>query len=177
MMIKRITRTVPLVLTLLLSTSLTGCGLTQGVTDGSKSLAKTVFYKKVKVVHLEFRARSALNPDEDGMALATRVQVYQLKDRKVFDKAGYNALVEDAAAILSDDLVEKKEIQVRPGQTVAFTMPMDEQAQYVAIVAQYRTPDIRKNDWRLVLSRDDLDPDDARVIEMARYSLILQAKK
>jgi type VI secretion system protein VasD len=55
-------------------------------------------------------------------------------------------------------------------------MPIDEQAQYVAVVAQYRTPDVRKNDWRLVLTRDDLDPDDTRVIEMARYSLILQEK-
>lgn len=50
-------------------------------------------------------------------------------------------------------------------------MPIDEQAQYVAVVAQYRTPDVRRNDWRLVLTRDDLDPDDARVIEMAKNTL------
>lgn len=174
MMIKRIT--LPLAL-MLLTPLLSGCGLTQGVTDGSKSVAKAVFYKKVKVVHLQFRARSELNPDEDGMALATRVQVYQLRDRKAFDKAGYNALVEDAEATLSNDLVAKKEIQVRPQQRATFTMPMDEQTQYVAVVAQYRTPDVRRNDWRLVLTRDDLDPDDARVIEMAKYSLVLQAKK
>ncbi len=177
MMIKRKSHTLPLLLTLLFTTFLTGCGLTQGVTDGSKSVAKAVFYKKVKVVHLQFRARAELNPDEDSMALATRVQVWQLKDRKAFDKADYNALVDNAEATLSDDLVAKKEIQVRPEQTLTFTMPMDEQAQYVAVVAQYRTPDVRKNDWRLVLSRDDLDPDDARVIEMAKYSLVLQAKK
>jgi type VI secretion system protein VasD len=174
MMKKRIT--LPLAL-MLLTSLLSGCGLTQGVTDGSKSVAKAVFYKKVKVVHLQFRARAELNPDEDGMALATRVQVYQLKDRKAFDKAGYNALEGDVEATLSDDLVIKKEIQVRPQQAVTFTMPMDEQAQYVAVVAQYRTPDVRRNDWRLVLTRDELDPDDARVIEMAKYSLVLQAKK
>ncbi|MFG6657411.1 type VI secretion system lipoprotein TssJ [Scandinavium sp. M-37] len=168
MMIKRIT--LPLAL-MLLTPLLNGCGLTQGVTDGSKSVAKAVFYKKVKVVHLQFSARAELNPDEDGMALATRVQVYQLKGRKAFDKAGYNALVEDAEATLSDDLVAKKEIQVRPQQSAIFTMPMDEQAQFVAIVAQYRTPDVRKNNWRLVLTRDELDPDDARVIEMAKNTL------
>ncbi len=85
-------------------------------------------------------------------------------------------LVENAEATLSNDLVAKKEIQVRPQQAVTFTMPMDEQAQYVAVVAQYRTPDVRRNDWRLVLTRDDLDPDDARAIEMAKYSLVMQAK-
>lgn len=169
MIIKHIT--LPLALTLLLTPLLSGCGLSQSVTDGSKNVAKAVFYKKVNVVHLQFRARAELNPDEDGMALATRVQVYQLKDRKAFDKAGYSALVEDAEASLSNDLVAKKEIQVRPQQSVTVTMPMDEQTQYVAVVAQYRIPDVRRNDWRLVLSRDDLDPDDAQVIEMSKYKM------
>jgi type VI secretion system protein VasD len=177
MMIKHITRTVPLALSLLFITLLSGCGLTQSVADGSKSVAKAMFYKKVKVVHLQFRARAELNPDEDGMALATRVQVYQLKDRKVFDNADYSTLAGNAEATLSEGLAAKKEIQVRPQQSVTFTMPMDEQAQYVAIVAQYRLPDVRKNDWRLVLTRDELDPDEPRVIEMAEYSLILQVKK
>jgi type VI secretion system protein VasD len=133
-------------------------------------------YKKFKVAYPKFHARADLNPHEDGMALATRVQVYQLKDCKAFDKADYNALVDSAEVALSDDLAAKKEIQVRPEQIINFTMPMDELAQYVAIVAQYRTPDVRRNDWRLVLSRDDLDPDDVLRIEMARYSLILQEK-
>jgi type VI secretion system protein VasD len=167
-------RTIFPTLTLLPSLVLTGCGLTQSVTDGTRSVAKAVFYKKVKTVRLEFRARAALNPDEDGMPLATRVQVFTLKDRQTFDKADYGTLVEDAEHTLSADLVAKKEIQVRPEQTLAFTMPMDEQAQYVAIVAQYRTPDVRKNNWRLELSRDSLDPDKAQVIEMARYEIKLQ---
>ncbi|ELN2578000.1 type VI secretion system lipoprotein TssJ [Enterobacter kobei] len=107
------------------------------------------------------------------MALATRVQVYQLKDRKVFDKSDYNALVDSADVTLSEDIVAKKEIQVRPEQIINFTMPMDELAQYVAIVAQYRTPDVRRNDWRLVLSRDELDPDDVLRIEMSKYLLTL----
>ncbi|MFJ5331681.1 hypothetical protein [Pectobacterium versatile] len=46
-------------------------------------------------------------------------------------------------------------------------MPMDEQTHYVAVVAQSRTPDVRKNDWRLVLSRDDIAPDEVRINEMA----------
>ncbi|MCW1828741.1 type VI secretion system lipoprotein TssJ [Enterobacter asburiae] len=171
MMIKHITRIVALALTL--TPLLSGCGLAQSVTDSSKKVAKAVFYKKVKVVHLQFRSRAELNPDEDGMALATRVQVYQLKDRKTFDKADYNALVDSADVTLSEDIVAKKEIQVRPEQTINFTMPMDEQAQYVAVVAQYRTPDVRKNDWRLVLARDDLDPGDVLRIEMSKYSLTL----
>lgn len=48
-------------------------------------------------------------------------------------------------------------------------MPMDEQAQFVAIVAQYRTPDIRKNDWRILLSREELDPDKSRVVGLEKH--------
>ncbi|MGV3344956.1 type VI secretion system lipoprotein TssJ [Enterobacteriaceae bacterium LUAb1] len=173
-MIKRI---LPLAITVLLTTLIIGCGLTQSVSNSTTSVAKAVFCKKVKTVHLAFRARAELNPDEDSMPLATRVQIVTLKERQAFDKADYSTLISDAEQTLSNDLVAKREIQVRPQQTVNFSMPMDEQAQYVAIVAEYRTPDGRRNDWRQVLTRDDLDPDKARVIEMARYSLIMQTEK
>lgn len=165
-----IQRTLPLMFAALVA----GCGLTQSVTDGTKDVAKAVFYKKVKTVHLEFRARAELNPDEDGMSLATRVQVFTLKDRQAFDKADYNTLISDAEHALSADMVAKKEVQIRPQQTLTFTMPMDEQAQFVAIVARYRTPDIRKNDWRVVLSREELDPDKVRVVDFTKYSTLMQ---
>lgn len=105
-----IQRTLPLMFAALVA----GCGLTQSVTDGTKDVAKAVFYKKVKTVHLEFRARAELNPDEDGMSLATRVQVLTLKDRQAFDKADYNTLISDAEHALSTDLVAKKKVQIRP---------------------------------------------------------------
>ncbi|MDR6351385.1 hypothetical protein Q3H59_002978 [Pantoea sp. SORGH_AS 659] len=42
------------------------------------------------------------------MSLATRVQVFTLKDRQAFDKADYNTLISDAEHALSADLVAKK---------------------------------------------------------------------
>jgi vacuolar-type H+-ATPase subunit F/Vma7 len=47
----------------LLAFSLAGCGVTQSVTDGTKSAFNAVFYKKIKVLHLDFTAREALNTD------------------------------------------------------------------------------------------------------------------
>ncbi|MDA6077655.1 hypothetical protein O0544_18950 [Edwardsiella anguillarum] len=35
----------------LLAFSLAGCGVTQGITDGTKSAFNAVFYKKIKVLH------------------------------------------------------------------------------------------------------------------------------
>ncbi|MFU0920971.1 type VI secretion system lipoprotein TssJ [Kluyvera sichuanensis] len=158
----------------LLALTLTGCGLTQRVSDGTTSVAKAIFYKQVKTLHLDLAARSALNPDEDGMPLATDVGVYQLKDRQTFDKADYAALQSDASTTLRADLLAEKDVQVRPGATVSLDMPLDEKAQYVALVAQFRTPDARKNSWRLVLTRDDLDPDKARTVSLEGNSLMLK---
>lgn len=45
----------------LLVFSLTGCGMTQGITDGTKLAFNAVFYKKIKMLHLDFTAREALN--------------------------------------------------------------------------------------------------------------------
>lgn len=159
---------------LLVVLTLTGCGLTQKVSDGTTSVAKAIFYKQVKNLHLDLAARTALNPDEDGMSLATDVWVYQLKDRQAFDKADYAALQSGANTLLSADLLAEKDLWVRPGSTVSLNMPLDEKAQYVALVAQFRSPDARKNDWRLVLARADLDPDKPRVIELEGHSMVLK---
>ena len=162
---------------LLLAFTLTGCGLTQSVSDGTKSVAKAIFYKQVKTLHLDFAARDGLNQDEDGMSLATDVTVYQLKDRQTFDKADYTALQGNAADLLKGDLLAEKTVWVRPGSAVSLDMPMDENAQYVAIVAQFRSPDIQHNTWRLVLTRADLDPDKPRIIEPENNTLVLKPVK
>lgn len=56
-------------------------------------------------------------------------------------------------------------------------MPMEEKAQYVAVAGMFMAPDQANNTWRVVLSRDDLDPDKARVIEAGNNRLMLKAVK
>ncbi|EGT0042297.1 type VI secretion system lipoprotein TssJ, partial [Cronobacter sakazakii] len=89
-----------------------------------------------------------------GMPLATDVWVYQLKDRQAFEKADYATLQSDADTVLGVDLVAEKDVWIRPGTTVSLDMPLDEETQYVALVAQFRSPDARKNDWRLATGAD-----------------------
>ena len=45
-------------------------------------------------------------------------------------------------------------------------MPMDEDAHFVAVVGLFNRPDQKENRWRLVLTRDELDPDTPRTIEL-----------
>lgn len=164
-------------LTLVACALLTGCGLTQTVTDGTVSLTKSIFYKKIKTLHLDFTPRAAANADGAQTPLATMVRVYQLKDRKAVDAADYQTLLRNADTVLKDDVLATKELLVMPNGSVTLNVPMDEDAQFVAVIGLFNRPDMQDNRWRLVLTRDDLDPDKPRTIELGEGWLSLAPLK
>ncbi|MBE4856210.1 type VI secretion system lipoprotein TssJ [Enterobacter cloacae complex sp. P40RS] len=164
----------------LLALSLTGCGVTQGIADGTKSAFNAVFYKKIKVLHLDFTAREALNTDSresNSLSEPVVVRVYQLKDRKTFDKTVYQQLLKDGDTILKADLLATREVVVKPGGDANLDMPMEEGAQFVAVVGLFRHPDMVNNTWKQVLRREDLDPDNPRILEAGNNHLTLQPLK
>ncbi|EXU74196.1 type VI secretion system lipoprotein TssJ [Erwinia mallotivora] len=151
---------------MLLCSLLTACGLTQTVSDGTVSVTRAIFYKKIKVLHLDFEPRAAINADESQTPLATMVQVYQLKDRQKVDAVDYQKLLRDADNTLKEDIVASKSLLVMPKGSVTLNMLMNEEAKFVAVVGLFNRPDMRNNSWKLVLSLDDLDPDKPRTIEL-----------
>ena len=164
----------------LLAFSLTGCGVTQGITDGTRSAFNSVFYKKIKVLHLDFTAREALNTDSresNSLSEPVVVRVYQLKDRKAFDKTVYQQLLMDGDMILKADLLATRDVVVKPGGDANLDMPMEEGAQFVAVVGLFRHPDIVNNTWKQVIQREDLDPDKPRILEAGNNHLALQPLK
>ena len=161
----------------LLAFSLAGCGVTQSITDSTKSVFNTVFYKKTKVLHLDFTARKALNTDareNNSLSEPVVIRVYQLKDRKTFDKTVYQQLLQDDASILKDDMLASRNVVVKPDGDASLDMPMEEGAKYVAVVGFFRHPDMEKNTWKLTIGREELEPDEARVIEAGNNSLTLK---
>ncbi|MFA1016288.1 type VI secretion system lipoprotein TssJ [Enterobacter sp. SAT-E-asb] len=156
---------------------LAGCGLTQSVTEGTVAVTKSIFYKQVKILHLDIRAREAVNSNAGGVALSTVVRIYQLKDRKTFDSTDYPSLFKDDSQAVKADLVAEKDIRLQPGGAVTVDMPMEKDAQYVAVAGMFMSPDLENNTWRVVLSRDELDPEKARVIDAGNNRLTLQALK
>ena len=164
----------------LLAFSLASCGVTQSVTDGTKSAFNAVFYKKIKVLHLDFTAREALNTDSresNSLSEPVVVRVYQLKDRKTFDKMVYQQLLKDGETILKADLLATRDVVVKPGGDANLSMPMEEEAKYVAVVGLFRHPDMINNTWKLVTEREDLDPDKPRILEAGNNHLTLQPLK
>lgn len=93
-------------------------------------------------------------------------RVYQLRDRKAVDAADYQTLLRNADTVLKDDMLALKELLVMPNGSVTLNMPMYEDAQFVAVVGLFNRPDMQDNRWCLVLTRDDLDPDTPRTIEL-----------
>lgn len=160
------------VLVLLLS----GCGLWQKVTDSTGTAVKSVFYKQIKTLHLDFTARTALNTDSREQQSASQpvmVRVYQLKDDKIFSQMVYEQLVSDGDNVLKADLLAERSMVVKPDSAVTLDMPLDEGAKFVAVVALFRQPDMAKGDWRQLLKREDLDPDKARKFTLDGHTLVL----
>ncbi|MCE9949719.1 type VI secretion system lipoprotein TssJ [Hafnia paralvei] len=159
---------------------LAGCGLTQSVADGTVSVTKSIFYKQIKTLHLDFNAREALNTDANDMSalsVPTMVRVYQLRDSKAFEQLDYQSLLVDGDASLKTDLLSSREVVVKPGTGALLNMPMEKEAKFVAVVGLFRMPDTQKNSWRLVIDREDLLPDDPRVIELGNNALSLKPVK
>ncbi|VVP59004.1 hypothetical protein PS870_05949 [Pseudomonas fluorescens] len=162
----------------MLGALLGGCGVTQTVSDATTSTAKAIFYKQVKTLHLDFTGRAALNTDVadmSGLSVPTMVRVYQLRDNKAVKKTTYDSVLSDSDSVLRADLLAQRTLVVKPGEGAQLNVPLDKDARFVAVVALFRTPDTQKNTWRLMLSRDELDPDQARVIELGNNQLILHA--
>ena len=151
----------------------TGCGLTQKVSEGTVSLTQSIFYKEIKTLHLDLSAREAANKNAQGIALSTVVRIYQLKDRKAFDSANYQSLFAQDSTVVKADLLAQKDVRVRPGESVAVDIPFENEAQYVAVAGMFISPDQSEDSWRVVLRREDLDPDKARVIELNSQALVL----
>ncbi|MCW8278241.1 type VI secretion system lipoprotein TssJ [Pseudomonas sp. PCH199] len=156
---------------------LAGCGLTQSVTESTASTAHGIFYKQVKTLHLDLSSRVAMNNDEsnmNGLSVPTLVRVYQLRNDNALEKASYEGLVSDDDNLLRSDLLDRRAVVVKPGEGAQLSVPMDKDARFVTVVALFRQPDTRLDTWRLTLTRDDLNPDRARVIELGDNRLTLR---
>ncbi|NHB94387.1 type VI secretion system lipoprotein TssJ [Photorhabdus cinerea] len=155
---------------------LTGCGLTQTVSDGTVSVAQSLFHKQVKTLHLDFIPRAAVNTDGGeniALSVPTLVRIYQLRDNKTILAADYADLLNDGDRVLSADSLASQEVVVKPGGHASLDMPMATQAKYVAVVGLFRSPDLSKGTWRRIITRHELLPDKPRTIELNAKGLVL----
>ena len=95
------------------------------------------------------QSASYLNPDIQNNPEPIVVTVYQLKNQFAFKQASYDALANNSAAVLGNDLIDKDIMEVRPGKTLEIAKALSPDTQYIGIVAAYR--DINKARWHSLL--------------------------
>ena len=122
---------------------------------------------------MDLCAREAANKNAQGIALSTVVRIYQLNDRKAFDSANYQSLFAQDSTVVKADLLAQKDVWVRPGESVTIDIPLEKETQYVAVAGMFISPDQSEDSWRVVIRREDLDSDKARVIELNSQALVL----
>jgi type VI secretion system protein VasD len=154
-----------------------GCGLVQSVKDTTTSTTEAIFYRQVKTLHLDLSARTAMNTestDMSALSVPTLVRIYQLRDSQSMQKATYDDMVEEGHSVLGADLLDERSVVAKPGEGVQLDVPLSKDARFVAVVALFREPDSTSQRWRLILTRDELEPDRPRVIELGDNRLTLR---
>lgn len=153
-----------------------GCGFAHSMKNGAAGAVDSLFHKPVARLELNFHGRVAANTHATYMSaltVPTRVQVYQLRNGQALNRATYEALLRDAKRALGDDILDERTVVIQPGQGTALNVPIAKETQVVAIVAWVRQPDARAQSWRITLTREDLQPDSGRMIELADNRLTL----
>lgn len=159
------------------ATLLSSCGAWQKTKQGTASIADAVFYRQVNTLHLTFTARAAINQDDVLQSMPLRLIILQLSTRQSFDDAEYSSLLAQPDLVLKESLVAQRQLSVMPGRSISLDMPMEKQAQFVAVVGLFRQPDRERGTWKRVLSREELDPDSPRTIEVRDNTLNLELLK
>lgn len=114
------------------------CGAWQSVKDTTVDATRAVFTAKVKQMNLVIVSRSALNPDERGVALPVVMRVYQLRDSKAFETATYARLLDGTSDALKADVLTEAEVMLGPDATVKLSEPMADDAKFVGVAVFFR---------------------------------------
>lgn len=122
-------------LTLLLTTVTAGCAVNR--------------YVVAPYDHLSFFASRDLNPDANGRPSPIAVRVYQLTSRTTFDNLDFDAAFDNAATVLSEELISTADLVLQPGGREELTVELESEAAFIAIAAGYRHID--RASWKLVL--------------------------
>ena len=97
--------------------------------------------KKWQVV---LNSTSSLNQDDSGASLPVVVRVYQLRAKDKFQQGTFKALWKNDKELLEGDLLDRKEITVRPDGEMVLDVDVDVKhgAAFLGVMALFRKPDV-----------------------------------
>ncbi len=133
----------------LLDSALGVVGL-QRAQDKPREMPLELPVKAAPKLTLRIHAGQVLNTDASGRSLALITKIYKLKEREAFLQAPYDAFTDRATekAALGDDLIEVKEVLLKPGGRHEAVQALSTDTRYIAVVALLRAPAEQR--WRFL---------------------------
>ncbi|MFT3930589.1 MAG: type VI secretion system lipoprotein TssJ [Spongiibacteraceae bacterium] len=106
--------------------------------------------------HIYSEADARLNLDFNAQPLSVVLNIYQLKDRQTFARLTFEDFVSGKSdeSLLGEDIISKTELVVLPGNKQALNTQLAPDAQYLGVVAIYRTP--ADQQWRYLVPAEQI---------------------
>ncbi|MDR5735830.1 type VI secretion system lipoprotein TssJ [Caballeronia sp. LZ025] len=150
--------------------ALAGCGAWQATRDTTVGAAQWLFTTQVKTMNVDLDARAATNETTGGQSLSTVVRLYQLKDSQTFAKLEYVQLQNNDLELLKADLLATRDVIVKPGAAASVSEPMDKDAEYVGVVAFFRSPN-SNGVWKVLIPKKQWKDTDPVKVHVANNTL------
>ncbi len=118
------------------------------------------------------QADQLINPDDRGNPFPIVLRIYKLKQSSQFTQLSFFDLLDTDANKLGTDLVAKREIELKPGDTQSFDRDTPLDTRYIGVIAGFRN--IENSHWRAV---GEIKPDHGNqiVIKVTAFSVNLDA--
>lgn len=119
---------------------LVGCGATGVVKDVFTTITKA---------DITLTTSNNVNPDMNGRPSPVRLFIYELKSTTAFNNADFFALYDSSIAALGTELVNREDLELKPGETLEFSREFAADTRFLGIIAAYRNIDT--STWKRVI--------------------------
>jgi type VI secretion system protein VasD len=91
-------------------------------------------------------ADELINPNSESQPSPVLVRIYELKSLTAFQQATFFELLDNDTTLLGQDMVAKREIEIKPGERQAFDRATPVETHFIGVIAGFREND--KATWR-----------------------------
>ncbi len=144
----------------LLALCLSGCGLTQRVSEGTKSAFNAVFIRKlIRCIWTLPRAKRSTPMPERITRSLNRWWCASISLKIARPLTGWFTSSCWRRGIFCSPPISPRQSRCgdrSPEGTPALNMPLEAEATFVAVVGLFRHPDTQRNTWKQVLAREEL---------------------
>jgi len=101
---------------------------------------------KPTMVKTSVEAQQKINPSIHGVSSPVVVRIYALKSLAAFNGADFFSLADKDKEILGAELLDREELQLKPGEKRELQKQYPPETRYVGVTAAFR--DLERSQWR-----------------------------